>query len=140
MAVVEPLPQPQPKPIVEDNTQEFAVDEGDMPTEEETVFNVVETQPEFPGGTKALMNYLMENIQYPTISHNNNSQGRVLVRFVVREKGDVSDIEVFKGSGDYYLDKEAVRVVSKMPRWIPGRHGGKTVSVYFVLPVVFRLT
>jgi protein TonB len=80
VAVVEPLPQPQPKPIVEDNTQEFAVDEGDMPTEEETVFNVVETQPEFPGGTKALMNYLMENILYPTVSHNNKTIMMIVIK------------------------------------------------------------
>ena len=107
--------------------------------EEETVFQVVEVQPEFPGGMKALMKYLQENIRYPSISRDNNSQGRALIRFVVRTDGSIDGAEVMKSSGDIYLDKEAVRVVSSMPKWSPGRQQGKAVSVYFVLPVVFRL-
>ena len=107
--------------------------------EEETVFQVVEVQPEFPGGMKALMKYLQENIQYPRISRDNNSQGRALIRFVVRTDGSIDGAEVMKSSGDMYLDKEAVRVVSGMPKWKPGRQSGKAVRVYFTLPVVFRL-
>ena len=103
------------------------------------MFQVVEVQPEFPGGMKALMKYLQENIQYPRISRDNNSQGRALIRFVVRTDGSIDGAEVMKSSGDIYLDKEAVRVVSSMPKWSPGRQQGKAVSVYFVLPVVFRL-
>ena len=107
--------------------------------EEETVFQVVEQQPEFPGGMKALMKYLQENINYPRISRDNNSQGRALIRFVVNTDGSIQGAEVMKSSGDIYLDKEAVRVVSGMPKWSPGRQSGKAVRVYFVLPVVFRL-
>jgi protein TonB len=107
--------------------------------EEETVFQVVEQQPEFPGGMKALMKYLQENIQYPRISRDNNSQGRALIRFVVNTDGSIQGAEVMKSSGDIYLDKEAVRVVSGMPKWSPGKQSGKAVRVYFVLPVVFRL-
>ena len=107
--------------------------------EEETVFQVVEQQPEFPGGMKAMMKYLQENIQYPRISRDNNSQGRAFIRFVVNADGSIQGVEVLKSSGDIYLDKEAVRVVEGMPKWSPGKQAGKPVRVFFTLPVVFRL-
>ena len=107
--------------------------------EEETVFQVVEQQPEFPGGMKAMMKYLQDNINYPRISRDNNSQGRAFIRFVVNADGSIQGVEVLKSSGDIYLDKEAVRVVESMPKWSPGKQAGKTVRVVFTLPVVFRL-
>ena len=107
--------------------------------EEQTVFQVVEQQPEFPGGMKALMKYLQDNINYPRVSRDNNSQGRAFIRFVVNTDGSIQGTEVLKSSGDMYLDKEAVRVVSGMPKWKPGRQSGKNVRVYFTLPVVFKL-
>ena len=100
---------------------------------------VVEEQPSFPGGMQALMKYLQENISYPRISRDNNSQGRSFIRFVVNTDGSINGVEVIKSSGDIYLDKEAVRVVSGMPKWSPGKQAGKAVRVYFTLPVVFRL-
>ena len=107
--------------------------------EEETVFQVVEQQPEFPGGMKAMMKYLQDNINYPRISRDNNSQGRAFIRFVVNADGSIQGVEVLKSSGDIYLDKEAVRVVEGMPKWTPGKQAGKPVRVFFTLPVVFRL-
>ena len=107
--------------------------------EEEQVFQVVEQQPEFPGGMKALMKYLQDNISYPRISRDNNSQGRSFIRFVVNADGSIEGVEVLKSSGDIYLDKEAQRVVSGMPKWSPGKQAGKPVRVFFTLPVVFRL-
>lgn len=106
---------------------------------EEQVFQVVEQQPEFPGGMKALMKYLQENISYPRISRDNNSQGRAFIRFVVNADGSIEGVEVLKSSGDIYLDKEAMRVVMGMPKWSPGKQAGKPVRVFFTLPVVFRL-
>ena len=100
---------------------------------------MVEQQPEFPGGMKALMKYLQENINYPRISRDNNSQGRAFIRFVVNSDGSIQQVEVLKSSGDIYLDKEAVRVVEGMPKWTPGKQAGKAVRVFFTLPVVFRL-
>ncbi|MBO5806622.1 MAG: TonB family protein [Bacteroidaceae bacterium] len=117
-----------------------AEEEERMRAAENEIHQVVEVQPEFPGGMKALMKYLQENIQYPRISRENNSQGRVFVRFIVNTDGSIQGAEVMKSSGDIYLDKEAVRVVSGMPKWSPARQSGKAVRVYFVLPVVFRLT
>ena len=107
--------------------------------EEEEVYQVVEHQPEFPGGVQALYQFLSNNINYPAISRQNGSQGRVFVRFVVNTDGSISGAEVIKSSGDVYLDREAVRLVSSMPRWKPGMQSGKAVKVYFTLPVSFKL-
>ena len=106
---------------------------------EEQIFDVVEEQPEFPGGNAALMKYFKDNIKYPRVSRDNNSQGRAFVKFTVNSDGSIQDVEVIRSSGDIYLDKEAVRVIEAMPKWKPGRQLGKAVRVKFVLPVNFRL-
>ena len=85
------------------------------------------------------MKYLKDNINYPRISRENNSQGKAFINFVVNSDGSIQDVEVLKSSSDVYLDKEAVRVVSAMPKWKPGRQQGKTVRVKYTLPVMFRL-
>ena len=107
--------------------------------EEEQIFQVVEQPAEFPGGMQAMYKWLNDNIQYPRISRDNNSQGRTILRFVVNSDGSIQGIEVIKSSGDMYLDKEAVRVVGEMPRWSPGKQAGKAVRCWFTLPVMFRL-
>lgn len=109
------------------------------PKEEETkIFDVVEEQPSFPGGMGALMQWLNDNINYPAIAAENGIQGRVIVQFVVSKTGAISDVRVARGV-DPSLDKEAVRVVSKMPNWTPGKQNGTNVNVRFTLPVQFRL-
>lgn len=75
---------------------------------------------------------------YPEIAKESNIQGRVTVKFVVNEEGNVSDIIVVKGIGGG-CDEEAVRVVKKMPKWKPGKQNGRPVKVYFSLPITFRL-
>ena len=107
--------------------------------EEEQIFQVVEQPAEFPGGMQAMYKWLSDNIEYPRISRDNNSQGRTILRFVVNSDGSIQGIEVIKSSGDMYLDKEAVRVVGEMPRWSPGKQAGKAVRCWFTLPVMFRL-
>ena len=106
--------------------------------EENKVFDVVEEQPSFPGGQGALMSWLSENIKYPVIAAENGVQGRVIVQFVVSKTGSISDVKVVRGV-DPSLDREAVRVVSAMPKWTPGRQNGTTVNVRYTLPVTFRL-
>lgn len=101
-------------------------------------FDHVEQMPTFPGGTTALMQYLSRNIKYPPVAEENGIQGRVICQFVVERDGSVSDVRIAKGI-DPSLDKEAVRVVSSMPKWIPGKQNGQTVRVKFTLPVTFRL-
>jgi protein TonB len=110
----------------------------DIP-EEEPILQIVENMPEFPGGMPALMKYLRDNINYPRISREMNSQGRAFINFVVNSDGSIQDVEVLKSSSDPNLDKEAVRVVSAMPKWNPGRQAGKAVRVRFTLPVTFKL-
>lgn len=102
------------------------------------VFDVVEKMPSFPGGMKALFDYLDKNIKYPAKAVKNKIQGRVIVQFIVDEKGNLSDIKVVK-SVETSLDAEAVRVVKSMPRWNPGMQNGKAVKVRYTLPVTFRL-
>ena len=107
--------------------------------EEHTIFEVVEQMPEFPnGGMAGLMQYLSKNIKYPTIAQENGTQGRVTVQFVVNRDGSIVDAKVLRGV-DPYLDKEAIRVISSMPKWKPGMQRGKAVRVKYTVPVMFRL-
>jgi protein TonB len=111
----------------------------EKPKEEETkVFDVVEQMPEFPGGAAALMKWLSDNIKYPSIAEENGIQGRVVCTFVVERDGSVTDIQVAR-SVDPSLDKEAIRVLKKMPKWIPGKQNGSAVRVKYTVPVTFRL-
>ena len=107
--------------------------------EEETkVFDVVEQMPSFPGGPSALMQYLNSNIKYPVVAEENGVQGRVVCTFVVEKDGSITDVRVVK-SVDPSLDKEAMRVVKGMPKWIPGKQNGSAVRVKYTVPVTFRL-
>jgi protein TonB len=106
--------------------------------EKPQIFSHVEVPPAFPGGEKELMKWLSENITYPVIAAEQGIQGRVILRFVVGPDGSVGQVEVQR-SLDPSCDKEAVRVVKKMPRWIPGKQNGNAVYVYYTLPVLFKL-
>ena len=119
--------------------KEALVTEPVKPKEEENkVFDVVEQMPSFPGGTAALMAYLQKAIKYPPVAEENGIQGRVICTFVVERDGSVTDVRIAK-SVDPSLDKEAQRVVSAMPKWIPGKQNGQSVRVKYTLPVTFRL-
>ena len=106
--------------------------------DENGVFYSVETQPEFPGGMAELMKYLQKNLRYPQICKEQGVQGRVIVQFVVNTDSTITDVNVIK-SVNPHLDKEALRVVSSMPKWKPGEQRGKPVSMRMTLPVTFRL-
>jgi len=106
--------------------------------ERQQIFSHVEIMPSFPGGDKAMMQWLSDNLSYPVIAAEQGIQGRVIVRFVVGPDGSVSGAEVQR-SLDPSCDKEALRVVKKMPRWIPGKQNGQAVHVYYTLPVLFKL-
>ena len=107
--------------------------------EEEVIFKVVETMPEFPGGSKALFKYLSENVKYPVIAQENGIQGRVICQFTINKDGSIVDVEVVRSGGDPSLDKEAVRVIKSMPKWNPGKQRGKPVRVKYTVPVNFKL-
>ena len=107
--------------------------------EEEQVIHIrVEKMPEFPGGQDALNRYLVRNIKYPLLAQENGIQGRVVCQFVVNSDGSIVDISVVRGVEES-LDKEAIRVIKSMPKWTPGRQGGKNVRVKYTLPIRFKL-
>ena len=96
--------------------------------------------PEFTGGgMPALMEYLSKNIKYPEAAMKKGIQGRGIVQFVVEKDGSITNVKILRGV-DPELDKEAVRVVSAMPKWKPGTQRGEAVRVRFTVPVMFRLT
>lgn len=104
----------------------------------EEIFRSVEQMPQFPGGEAALMKYLQSHINYPPMAAENNVQGRVVVQFVVDKTGRVGEVKVVR-SVDKDLDREAVRVCKSLPKFTPGRQNGQAVSVWYTLPVTFKL-
>lgn len=158
-----PPPPPQPETVlsdiidIQDNDAEVETtdfnseDEADARVEiqapiappeeeeEEQIIHIrVEKMPEFPGGQDALNRYLVRNIKYPLLAQENGIQGRVVCQFVVNSDGSIVDIAVVRGVEES-LDKEAIRVIKSMPKWTPGRQGGKSVRVKYTLPIRFKL-
>lgn len=116
-------------PIVDTAGEEAGDDE---------IFFSLEEPAEFPGGMPALAKFLGNNIKYPTIALENGVQGRVSVRFIVNKDGSIVEPTVLRPVNPA-LDKEAIRVVQKMPKWKPGKQRGKAVRCYFVVPVNFKI-
>ncbi len=108
-----------------------------VPVEQEP-YVLVPEMPSFPGGKEELMRYIAGNVVYPQDAAANGIQGTVLLRFVVTSTGEVSRVEVTR-SVNPLLDGEALRVISGMPRWKPGKQDGNPVPVWFSVPVVFVL-
>lgn len=104
----------------------------------EKTYDVVETMPDFPGGTGEMMKYLVKNIRYPKEMEEQKVEGRVIVTFVVRKNGEIVDAKVVK-SVHPQLDAEALRIINGMPNWTPGMQNGKPLNVKFALPVSFKL-
>lgn len=108
------------------------------PVKEKGPVTIAEVMPQFPGGEKEMYSYINNNLRYPTVAQENGTQGKVTIRFVVGKSGEILDAQILKGF-DIACDKEALRVVKSMPRWIPGKQNGVPVQVYFTLPITFRL-
>ena len=102
------------------------------------VFDVVEEMPQYPGGPQALFKFLGENVHYPAEAEKAGIQGRVIATFVVEKDGSISQPTIVK-SVDPLLDAEAIRVISAMPNWIPGKQNGKVVRVKYTVPLSFNL-
>ena len=107
-------------------------------SEEDTVYQIVEEMPKFPGGEKALMDYVSNNVKYPEEAKNKNIAGRVFVSFVVEKDGSIGEVKVLRGIGGG-CDEEAVRVIKGMPKWKPGMQKGKPVRVSYQIPIYFKL-
>jgi TonB family protein len=104
----------------------------------ETPLEVAEIMPEFPGGTEALLSFIKDNLEYPQKAIDGQTEGRVIIRFVVNSNGEISDPTILKGINKN-LDQAAIDVINKLPRWKPGQQDGQKVNVKYTLPVVFKL-
>ena len=105
---------------------------------EPDIFLKAEVDPSFPGGTAALYKLISERVNYPEGARSNGVTGKVIVRFVINQKGKVENATVYRGV-DPLLDQEAVRVIESLPRWNPGTQRGKPVKVWYTLPINFKL-
>ncbi|MBR4979946.1 MAG: energy transducer TonB, partial [Bacteroidales bacterium] len=122
------------KPYVEAKPVEEAEVE-----EEEIPFAIVEDKPLFQGkDANEFTKWVYSNIEYPEIAKENGIQGRVTVAFTIDKDGSVKDVKVLRGV-DSSLDKEAVRVIQKSPKWSPGKQRGKAVKVKYTFPIIFQL-
>lgn len=111
--------------------------EAIVPGDDDKVYDVVEQQPQFPGGNEGLMKYLQETIKYPAEAAKQGIEGRVIVQFVVGSDGTVGNVKLMRPVNPL-LDQEALRVISAMPKWTPGKQDGKPVAVKYTIPVTFR--
>ncbi len=105
---------------------------------EDEIFQVVEQDPEYPGGVDALYKFIQQNLKYPQLAKENNITGRVFVQFVVEKDGSVSNVKAARDIGGG-CGAEAVRVIKSMPKWTPGKQRGKAVRAAYTLPVNFVL-
>ena len=123
------------------NTTANSISTNNMQTKQSDIKTAddVEVMPEFKGGNKAMMEFLMMNMKYPQAAAKAKQQGRAVVGFVVRKDGTVSDVHITKSAGYAVLDEEAMRVVKAMPAWEPGKQKGKPVNVKYFVPITFRL-
>ncbi len=103
-----------------------------------TTLSSLEQMPDFPGGQKALIKYLSENMEYPEEARKNGIEGKVLSQFMVNEDGTLTDVQIIRRLG-YGCDEEVLRLITQMPKWNAGKEDGKAVKVLFKLPVVFML-
>ena len=101
------------------------------------IFTIAEQNPEFIGGQLELYKWLARNIKYPLEAKKNKIEGRVFVKFVIEERGEIGDVKVMQGIG-YGCDEEAARVVKNMPKWKPAMQNGKPVAIYYNMPIVFK--
>ena len=150
---IKPPPPPPPPPeiieIVEDEVEiekELEIEETETDEDEiveieeddEEFFMVVENMPEFPGGDLGLMKFIQKNVKYPAIAKEYNITGKVYVSFIVDKQGKVTNVKIVRGV-DKNLDAEALRVVSMLPKYKPGKQRGKSVRVMFTIPINFTL-
>jgi len=107
-------------------------------TDTEPIFSIAEEPAQYPGGNEALLKFIHENIKYPREAIKNKISGTVYVQFVVEKDGSISDIKVVRWIGGI-CDEEAVRVITKMPNWIPAKQKGIPVRSFYVIPIAFVL-
>ena len=122
---------------VAENGSNYGVLDGEG-TSDDAIYVIVEEMPKFPGGNKALSQFLQRNIKYPKLAQDHKIQGTLYVSFIIRKDGSVSEARVIQGLG-MGCDEEAIRVVNMMPKWSPGRRKGVSVNIILQMPIKFVL-
>ena len=130
---VAPPSSPSPPPPVPQSTDKKAVS-----VMTDGAYRVVDVMPEFPGGDTALLKYIADSTHYPKDAKTQAIQGKVIVRFMIKANGSVSEVSVLKGVSPS-LDEESIRVVKTLPKFNPGKLNGKTVPVWYMIPISFTL-
>ena len=120
------------------NAKTFVAKIDSQNTIGDSIYSAVEKMPQFPNGETELMRFLCMNIKYPVRAQELGVQGKVIVQFVINPVGKMGDFKILR-SVNPLLDNEAIRVLKLMPKWIPGEQNGEKVSVYYILPVVFKI-
>jgi TonB family protein len=105
----------------------------------DSIYQIVDEMPQYPGGEKAMMEYVAKNVKYPQEAKDKEIQGRVFVSFVIEKDGSVNEVKVLRSIGGG-CDEEAVRVIKAMPKWKPGKQEGKPVRVSYMMPINFKLS
>jgi len=132
---------PAPQPVFKSDSEiKREIDEETSIDDSNAVYSMaaIEQMPQFPGGDAALYQFIANNISYPADAQEEGVQGRVIVKFTVTKTGSITDVSVVR-SRHPSLDREAIRVIKSMPRWIPGKQKGRPVNVVYSLPVSFSL-
>lgn len=133
-----PIVNEMPLPNVDDNYYSPVSSGKKFVSDSEHIFTVIEQMPEFPGGEEELMNFISKNLIYPSSAVRDGIQGKAICRFVVTKTGTIKNVIVIR-SLDPACDKEAIRVIKSLPRFSPGKQDGVNASVWYTLPIVFRL-
>ena len=131
--------EPASKPVTVNQPQPSKSIQTTTSKEDEKVYGSVQQMPQFPGGEKALMDYVIKNVRYPKSEIGRTETVRVIVRFVVEANGKIGEIKILRG-GPEAFNEEAIRVVKSMPDFIPGKENGKDVAVWYNLPISFKST
>jgi TonB family protein len=129
----EVAPPPPPPPPVTQSTDKKAAS-----VMTDGAYRVVDVMPEFPGGDTTLLKYIADSTHYPKDAKTQAIQGKVIVRFMIKANGSVSEVSVLKGVSPS-LDEESIRVVKTLPKFTPGKLNGKTVPVWYMIPISFTL-
>ena len=115
----------------------YSQDIAENRTSTEKIYQVADKMPEFPGGMTAMIEFISENLHYPSIG-GEKMEGTVFIKFVVDKEGNVKDVGILNGMNEKY-DKEALRVISDFPTWAPGENEGVKVNVQLALPIKFKI-
>lgn len=137
---------PNKKEAIEPNLPGAMAEEKDEATlskktsdmDSKTIYSVVESLPQFPGGEENMKEFIMANLVYPSVAVENEIEGKVIVQFIVNQIGEIEDVEILRPL-EGGCSQAAIDVVKRMPNWIPGKQNGKAVRVRMRLPIAFRL-